>query len=862
MVFSFISMVLFIGLSFGLYSKDSLPTTEFKNGLQVTIKTTNEDGSSVDDPFYLNQVFNNLSGRLQEKYPDKRFDLQRETNGVFNLKATDINTEKEKQDFLNYLLEKQKLTITTLNQKYGEDPFYNKDTAQVFIGTSGQPNETSYNLSFQRSAGDNYSGTEVYQLAKQNKAEKVLLWKNFDKLKEIVANDIAKNVDNIANSEYNNEYYRYLFVDGITPATNPPPPPAEGEQTPPQKFYFFKEKLVDAAGKEYHPTDFLVAVNELEDYNNKPTLTISKDFGAANWKVQDKDKQEQLRQEFVDVRYWLNDYNLSNNIASFVAADQGGFAYWIFITAIVSFFAILSIFAVINYGYLGIIALFLLAIIVFLSLLMMTVFIGNYDTITVLAILMSTLIAFDSIVLFCEKIKKEVKKGHSIPKAIKNTIKTTNKGDYIKMFVLLVGLATIYAFLSRFAATFSLLTLSTIIFIPLIMLLGLRVLAKVFIGISKMENNGRTVGFWRHKVEIKLDSAAESTNYLFDQIQQEEQEHDLMQKSPTFRRFKKINAKSWWIGLGTFGALLFGGIIVFLSLFFTSPDGFRLSPNTQEQTVLRIGDNENSDPNKIENIKKDLTTQYQVPEGAIKIHSPNLIEVNLPNDFANEKLNSIATDLISKYNVRVIESRLIDTATIITLKFALISISVALIVMTIFVLFWMNWTKALTFLAMAIISTISFVLLLMLGIIELSPFVATLGILTFLIFGLTNLNTMIKFSAKLKTKRIEEMHYESIWDLIGLVTFKNLKSILLTHGLFLATFSLFLIAFGALPFSVMLFLIVFGLINFVFSFFLMPAILVSLEAWRAKIVRSRILNHHWETEKIHEQVFAGINNVK
>lgn len=122
-------------------------------------------------------------------------------------------------------------------------------------------------------------------------------------------------------------------------------------------------------------------------------------------------------------------------------------------------------------------------------------------------------------------------------------------------------------------------------------------------------------------------------------------------------------------------------------MFFTSPNGFRLSPNTQEQTVLRIGDNENNDPNKIENIKKDLTTQYQVPEGAIKIHSPNLIEVNLPNDFANEKLNSIATDLISKYNVRVIESRLIDTATIITLKFALISISVALIVMTIFVLF-------------------------------------------------------------------------------------------------------------------------------------------------------------------------------
>lgn len=172
-----------------------------------------------------------------------------------------------------------------------------------------------------------------------------------------------------------------------------------------------------------------------------------------------------------------------------------------------------------NYGYLGIIALLLLAVIVFLALAFLTAFIGDYDTITTAALLFSTLIAFDCITLFCEKVKREVAKGHSIPKALKTTIKVTNRGDYTKFAVLLLGLVTIFSFTTRFDPGFALLTVATLIFIPLVMLLGLRLLAKVFIGLRAMENNGRTVGFWKNDVEIKREEGEEETGqHLLEQI--------------------------------------------------------------------------------------------------------------------------------------------------------------------------------------------------------------------------------------------------------------------------------------------------------------------------------------------------------
>lgn len=859
LVFSFISIILFVGLSFGLYSKKSSPTTEYKNGIQVTVKPTNQDGTSINDAFYNNQIITNTSARLKEKFPDNNIQVERETNGVFNIKVTDIKNVDEKKSFLDYLVKKQNLTITDLNQKASAKPFYDKDPSQLFTGASGQPSETGYSLSFQKSAGDNYSSSEIYRLAKLNKFKKIVLWKNFDKLKEIVANDLEQGIDNINDGKYNNEYYRYLFINGKAPETDNSSTNPDDANNSGEKFYFFKEKLVDKEGKEYKPTDFLLTVNDIEDYNNKPTITINKDFRSANLKA----KLEDVKKEFNDIQFWLTNYSLDNYLATNIDANQGPFAYWIFITAITSFFMILSIFTVINYGYLGIIALLLLAIISFMSLVMLTVFIGDYDSWTTLAILFSTLIAFDSIVAFCEKIKREVKKGHSIPKSIKNTIKLTNKGDYMKSFVFTIGLVTAFAFTTRFDPGFSLITVSTIIFIPFIMILLLRVLAKVFIGIKKIENNGKTVGFWSNKFKIKKEADDQTKELLIDQIEQEKLSQDEIANSKSFQLFTRISNKGWIASIATFATLLIGGIIVFLVLFFTTNNGgFRLSPVVQEQTILRIGDNTELNTEKVEKIKEELTTNFGIQANQIKVKNSTLVEVYLEKEVENAKINAIASTLISKYDVRVIDSKFTNSATYMIVKFSLAAIVLALVIMCLFVLFWMKWTKALTFFISAIMIVVTFTSLVMVSLISLTPFIGVLGVICLIIFSLTNLNALTKYHEKLKTKRIEDLNSKSIRLLINLVTFKNLKSTLIVNGFIIGSLVLFTALWGALPFTITIFLIVFTLLNLVFSLFLLPFLLWAFESLKAHTLRKRILNNYWDTEKVHEQIFPGINNLK
>ena len=94
----------------------------------------------------------------------------------------------------------------------------------------------------------------------------------------------------------------------------------------------------------------------------------------------------------------------------------------------------------------------------------------------------------------------------------------------------------------------------------------------------------------------------------------------------------------------------------------------------------------------------------------------------------------------------------------------------------------------------AAVAVISFILILMLGLVELSPLVAVLATMCFLIFSLTTLNALVKFNEKLKTKRTAEMDHQTIRQLLDVVSFKNLRPTLITNGLFVGTFVLFTIA--------------------------------------------------------------------
>ena len=129
-------------------------------------------------------------------------------------------------------------------------------------------------------------------------------------------------------------------------------------------------------------------------------------------------------------------------------------------------------------------------------------------------------------------------------------------------------------------------------------------------------------------------------------------------------------------------------MIVFLVLFFTTESGgFRLAPVVQEQTILRIGNNEKLTNQQIDEVKKELVNNSDVKEDQIKVQNATLLEVYLANDFENSKINAISSTLISKYNLRVIDSKFTNSLTYMVIKFSLAAIVLALVVMCIFVLF-------------------------------------------------------------------------------------------------------------------------------------------------------------------------------
>lgn len=874
-IFSFIFISLFAGLSLGLYSKKTTPTTDFKNGINVVVKPSYESQPIENDENYINQIKYNLSERLSYKY-DNNINITN-NNGTFDIKITDIYSDDDKNSFINFLTKKEELVITSSEHLYGNKSFFDRDVNSLFVNTTDGSTKNSYNLVFAKSGSD-FKSKEVYNQGSSNQVSKVIIWKNFSLLQDIIKSNIN---DPISNDIYKGSLYRYLFVDGkiesTTISSNNDNNSENNNNNNNAISYgpWFKEELnlykldengeqvLDKNGnaeiiKKYKPSDFLVSINNLDEFNNKESLNVIKDFGVKNWTPSKKDVQN----EKVNVNFWISDYNYNNYVFSKINAQNA--PYPIFIISIVTFFALVSIFVVINYGYLGIIAILLLSIIVFLSLIMITVLIGDYDTTTLLSIITCTIISLDFIILFFEKIKKEITKGNSISKSVKNTIKFTNKNDYIKAILLSISLAIVYALLSSSYGIFSAIVMTVISVIPIVILLFLRTISKVFVNIKWFENNKRTIGYWKKDIVITNTSndVDEEDEILLNQIKNERSEETKIENSKAFLSFNKVNRKSLKISLLSLAYLIFGGIAIFLISFFRTNNGFTKNQTDLYPTVLKISPNNNELTNEEKKeVENDITKILDIKSNQIDT-STNIISVYLENDFDQIKINKLESVLISKYNVKTINSELTNSNTFNIMKNTMYGILIAIIAMTIFVLIWMNWAKALIFFIMSIIYLISIFTMMMFGLVSISPIMSSILFITFALFLLSTLNSLIRYQQKFKTKKIYEMDKQTIKKIVDLVTFKNLKSTLTIGLINLLAFSIFVVFFNVLPIAYMLFIIGFVVVNTTFNIFLLPYILTNIEAAKARKIRNRIINQFWETEKVHEQAFSEINNIK
>ena len=861
--FFFIFSGLFISLSFAFKSKDSKVSNDYSNGISLTINPTQEDGSQILEETYSKQLLQNLHKRLENAFPSSIVSSAYEVENVWNIDITNIAIDNLEQtnEIKNIIIEKNNLTLLPINATWSSQLFnstYNNNS----VFNSASNSSGSYSLIF--------SSPSFYTWAKsQNLGTKVIIWKNLEILKRIVKNAID-------NEGYSGTLYEFLFLQNRTPENQP-----TTDNGTTLKTYFFKDEFIDPlTNKSYKATDFIVSKNELSDFSlsgqTKKTITISKDFGVANSNLSSSD----IENEFLNVEYWISTYKLNNYVLASRVANNGSNAYFFLMISLITIFAFVSIFVVINYGYLGIFAIILLAVIIFLALLMISVFFGDYDSFSVSAILLTLFISLDFIITFLSNVKKQFKLGNTVNKAAKNTIKNHQKNWYLKAIFLTLFVGIFYVVTSSVLNQFSIIILISCLAVTLVLIPCMFAVSKLLTGLKYFENNPKSIGFIKNKndKEIKQNVEKEITkdSTSIEILEANNEKKELLEGSiiefanqneeQKYNKFEKSITSKKWIFI-FFGIILISAILMLIGNFintgYTIFNGWTLNNTIPNQFSMKISKIDNSlfTNEEISSIKQILFNNG-IQEKNISIFDLQTFSILMNTTLSNATINDISQQLTNLYNLVIIPSTIISSDTFLIMRFTMYGILIALIIICALVLIWMDWVKTLVLFLSFIISGLIMAFVILVGGVKFNLISATAIIFSFVLLLSFMLSFLSNTHHKLKLSRIELLTKDNIKKIVYYEFFKMIKLFLILNAIIIFTFVLFIALYGSLNWQFLLLNIIFEFINISVLLLFVPKMLISLELRKARMMRKIINDNFWDTEKIKEQSFKGVNDIK
>ena len=861
--FFFIFSGLFISLSFAFKSKDSKVSNDYSNGISLTINPTQEDGSQILEETYSKQLLQNLHKRLENAFPSSIVSSAYEVENVWNIDITNIAIDNLEQtnEIKNIIIEKNNLTLLPINATWSSQLFnstYNNNS----VFNSASKSSGSYSLTF--------SSPSFYTWAKsQNLGTKVIIWKNLEILKRIVKNAID-------NEGYSGTLYEFLFLQNRTPENQPTTDNGTTLNT-----YFFKDEFIDPlTNKSYKATDFIVSKNELSDFSlsgqTKKTITISKDFGVANSNLSSSD----IENEFLNVEYWISTYKLNNYVLASRVANNGSNAYFFLMISLITIFAFVSIFVVINYGYLGIFAIILLAVIIFLALLMISVFFGDYDSFSVSAILLTLFISLDFIITFLSNVKKQFKLGNTVNKAAKNTIKNHQKNWYLKAIFLTLFVGIFYVVTSSVLNQFSIIILISCLAVTLVLIPCMFAVSKLLTGLKYFENNPKSIAFIKNKndKEIKQNVEKEITkdSTSIEILEANNEKKELLEGSiiefanqneeQKYNKFEKSITSKKWIFI-SFGIILISAILMLIGNFintgYTIFNGWTLNNTIPNQFSMKISKIDNSlfTNEEISSIKQILFNNG-IQEKNISIFDLQTLSILMNTTLSNATINDISQQLTNLYNLVIIPSTIISSDTFLIMRFTMYGILIALIIICALVLIWMDWVKTLVLFLSFIISGLIMAFVILVGGVKFNLISATAIIFSFVLLLSFMLSFLSNTHHKLKLSRIELLTKDNIKKIVYYEFFKMIKLFLILNAIIIFTFVLFIVLYGSLPWQLLLLNIIFEFINISVLLLFVPKMLISLELRKARMMRKIINDNFWDTEKIKEQSFKGVNDIK
>ncbi|MGL6124895.1 MAG: hypothetical protein ACRC1F_00180 [Metamycoplasmataceae bacterium] len=789
-----------IGITIGsIYSvSNNNPTNDYKPGAEVVLKITDIDETPE---IIKRQIEQRLNLTLPE---DSNYEVILNSNDFLTIKGTNIQTDGEMEAFTSFIKNKQKISVTTLE-----------------LDASGRPKILPFQFTNATMSGDSITLTLGNKVAESGE---ILIWRNLDEL------------INLATTSYNDEWtavnrdpYKFLFVNGVT----------EGVDNGPQPIL----KTESFGG--FDALDYLISKN------NPTSNEIFEESIVVDFSFAPKITTRQKEEIFYNLDFSVSSYNLDLQTYNFIQPSLGNNAYQFLIIASAVAFSFISVFLIVNYGLLGALSTICAAFLVFLGLLMITVFRGEYSPEAIAALMVAVGIGLDFNIAFFERFKKELKSGNSLQKSLKKADKLTLSSSITKSISLIITSVIVYVIGSLYLGTFSSLILIMSIFLSVIMFILIRVLANLILGTKTFDNKHALFGIY--KKNIKSSNLSLEKNETENLIEVEEVKSP---ESKTISISKKISV----VVLGLFAT---AGIALFTSFSILGSGwmaGVNAGGDVTRPTILKSKNQFSLE--EANNFKLILVNELGITADEITMKSVNeagdkyLIEVSTTKTIDDLKIIELGNQGLELVSFSVLFESVND-AILSVFYIALASI----IAMSIFVLMRSDWTYGLSMFLGLTIAIILFMIIFTFQIITFNTLFLITSASAILIAVSNNLTVLFRIKEKLKNRKSEELVKSELKDISNIAIKDSFKRLLISNGLMLSIFIIFSVLPGAIPLDFTIPLLIFIIISVIVSITIVPFFFIRFKAFKSKRKRDKILNNHWETQIIQEQIFPTINDI-
>lgn len=804
-------------------------SSDYKNGAQVVLKYKSvSDGDSIENKTTIKEYSDDLVTRLEYLYPKSNYESFLDKDNSVQIKITNINSDKQLQEIKDAIIKKQ--------------GFYFYDTSKNDSNLSfNSIRENKLNNRLQNvSISANSASAKLFSEPPGIIASKeYMILTNLKELEEVVNANINDYV------KAGNNLYKFLFIN---------PEQLEAKKTKDNSAPKPILKTTKNGGK-FDAAKFLVSVNKGEDFKlngaEDKSITLKNEY--YNY------KDDYLKNTLLNLKYSSATYQSDIEALNFIKAKNSNNAYLYLLIAAGIILALITIFLLVNYGLLGSLVLIPLALLVFLALLMITVFHGDYDPLNILAIVVSTFFAIAINIPFLERIKREVKDGLNVDKAIFKSNNLTFKSSLISSLILIIISLFLFFVAGVEFQDFSAIIMLQFIFSFFLAFLLPRALIKLVSRSPILENNKKLLGIWLGKKDLELIAETREIDSRNSML------------SSNSNRVPKINftKTSKYVSIG-FIALLGATLITFLSLFFVNKSAlgsFNSSQLNINRTEIVINDvnNEGLTKNQIDAIKKELS-QSNLENYTYKSQLTNLADKKYQFSIAVKDLNEVEyakfrNSIANKFSVDIYRYSVINSETHQKMINSLYMILIFIVSMLVFIIFKYKYSATISLALASILAFCLFYAAFILLQIPLSPLFGALLIFALFINLFNNLLIVNRIKEKLKNLNLLELDKESLSKVINDAIKDSLMNLILINLILIVSLGILATFVGALMwFDVLILLIsVFG--SILIALFITPKVFCFFENLWIRRKRKTVLSDYWDTEKVKEQIFPGINDL-